>query len=153
MNPQIDSIKKTRNYLIDLVNDLSAEQLNEIPANFNNNIIWHLGHMIASQQGICYLRAGVAPAVDEKYMLAYKPGTKPEAFIDTGEINKIKALLIQSLDVLEENYQNNLFSNYVSWTSRYGTTLTNIDDVLQFLLYHEGLHAGFVTALKRLVKK
>lgn len=153
MNRQMDTIKKVRLYLLDQVKDLSVEELNEIPPGFNNNIAWNLGHLVAAQQGVCYARAGVKPIVDEQFMATYKPGTKPERYIDDTEIQLIKDVLITSLDQFESDYEKNLFTNYTAFTTRYAVELPNIDDALQFLYYHEGLHSGHVIAVKRLVKK
>lgn len=153
MNRQIERIKKIRAFLIDSISDLSVDTLNEIPSGFNNNIIWNLGHLIAAQQGACYIRAGVKPAVDEKYVTLYKSGTKPDQYVTGNEAEIIKELLISSLDLLETDYQNNVFANYPSWVTRYGAELSNIDDALQFLLFHEGLHSGSIIALKKLVKR
>ncbi len=152
MNKQIDRIKKTRLFLIDLIKDLSVDELNKIPGGFNNNIVWNLGHLIAAQQGVCYGRAMAQAVVDEKYISSYKPGTKPEHYIDDKEVQIIKDLLLSSLNKFETDYQNNVFEAYVSWTTRYGAELSNIDDALQFLMYHEGLHSGYIMALKRLIK-
>lgn len=153
MNKQIDRIKSIRLYLLDLVKDLSVEQLNEIPAGFNNNIIWHLGHLTAAQQGLCYLRAGLKPVVEEKYLVLYRPGTKPEQLVAAEEVDMIKDLLISPLEQFDQDLSGNLFANYPAWTTRYGVELTSIQDVLDFLLFHEGLHSGHITAMKKLVKK
>jgi hypothetical protein len=153
MNKSIESIRKTRSYVLQLVNGLTAEQLNEVPAGFNNNIIWNVGHLIASQQGICYLRAGLKAWVSEKVYLDYKPDTKPTGFLNNSEIEELKNLLLTSLDPLETDYSNNLFQNYPAWTTRYSVTITTIDEALQFLLFHEGLHTGYIMALKRVVTK
>ncbi len=48
MNKDIDYIKKARYYLLDGIKDLSADQLNQIPEGFNNNILWNLAHMVAA---------------------------------------------------------------------------------------------------------
>lgn len=152
MNTQIERIKKIRLFLISLINDLSVDQLNEIPEGFNNNIVWNIGHLVAAQQGVCYIRAGVPTIVDEKYISPYKPGTKPDHYVDVQEVGIIKELLLSSLNQLETDYQKNFFENYTPWTTRYGVELANIDDTLEFLMYHEGLHSGYITALKKLVK-
>lgn len=153
MNKQIDTIKKTRIFTVDLIKALSVEELNEIPPGFNNNIVWNLAHLLAAQQGVCYLRAGLQPRVDEKYITTYKSGTKPEQFVDEAELSEIKDVLLTSLDQLETDYENNIFSHYNAWTTRYGVELTTIEDAIGFLGFHEGLHNGYITALKRLVKK
>ena len=151
MNKQFDRIKKTRQYQVDFLKDLQNEQINLIPDGFNNNIGWNLGHLIAAQQGICYVRAGLKPVVDEKYYLQYKAGTKPEQNINENDIEQIKEILLTSIDQLEEDYNNKLFVNYISWTTRYGVEICSIDDAVDFLLYHDGLHAGIITAFKKLV--
>jgi hypothetical protein len=151
MNEKIERLKKIRLYLSDILKDLTIEQLNKIPTGVNNNIAWHLGHMLVSQQGICYLRAGLPTFIDEQLYLRYKPGTKPEAFIDNAEIDNVKNLMIAALDQLENDYQDNLFTNYNRWTTRYGVELRNIDDAIDFLLYHEGLHTDYIMVQKRLV--
>ena len=149
---QIEILKKTRQYLLELVRDLSIEELNEIPHGFNNNIIWNLGHMLASQQGVCYVRSGLKVAIDEKYFLAYKPGTKPDEFIDRVQVDAIKNLFLPAIDQLERDYYDNVFSNYPPWTNRYGVEHKNIEDTIDFLLFHEGLHLGYIMALKRMVR-
>lgn len=151
MSIEIERIRKTRQYLINGISELTVEQLNRVPAGFNNNIVWNLGHIIAAQQGICYVRRGAPVVVDEKYYLQYKPGTKPDEFVDAAEVENLKQLLLSSLDRFEADYQGNAFANYPAWTTRYGVEIANIDDILQFLLYHEGLHTGTIMAVKRLV--
>jgi hypothetical protein len=153
MTTQIEDIKKTRIHILNLVTELTVEQLNEIPTGFNNNIIWNLGHLVASQQSISYLRAGLPPFIDEKYFLAYKPGTSPGQFVDSEQVEAIKKIFLTAIDRFGIDYHNNLFTSYPSWTSHYGIGNNNIDDAVNFTLFHEGLHLGYIMALKRLVKK
>ena len=147
----VDSIKKTRIFLLDLIKDLSPSQLNKIPTGFNNNIIWNLGHLLASLQGICYGRAGLKLAVDEKYIQPFKSGTKPGEQLDAIEVATIKQLLLSSVDQLNTDLQNNLFTTYNTWTTRGGIELASIGAALQFSMYHEGVHSGYIMAMKRTV--
>ncbi|MBC7887461.1 MAG: DinB family protein [Ferruginibacter sp.] len=50
----INGIAATRLYFSQMVAELSVEDLNFIPGGFNNNIAWHLGHIISVQQSLCY---------------------------------------------------------------------------------------------------
>lgn len=149
---EIARVKSTRIFLLEMIKDLSVDELNEIPAGFNNNIIWNLGHLIAAQQGICYVRAGLSPAVIEQHYAPFRPGTKPGKYLDGNEVVHIKQTLLKSLDQFETDLQNNAFANYIPWTTRYGVELASIDDALQFLLFHEGLHSGCITAIKKVLK-
>jgi len=151
MDKQFEIIKNTRKYLLQFISDLTIDQLNEIPGGFNNNIIWNLAHLIAAQQGVCYMRGGLDIRIDQKIFLAYKPDTKPEGFVNEDEVAAIKELFISTIDELEAAYKKNHFVNYNSWTNRYGVTINNIEESINFLVYHEGLHLGYIMPLKRLV--
>src|SRR5688500_5324635 len=111
MNDQIEIIKKTRAYILDSVKELSIEQLNKIPAGFNNNIIWNLGHLVAAQQGVCYVRSDLKPRVSDEFFNKYKNGSKPEAFLNDKDLKEIKELLFSTLDVLRQDYENGLWIN------------------------------------------
>ena len=151
MNDQLELIRKTRSYLLEVVKELSIEQLNKVPTGFSNNIVWNLGHMVAAQQGICYVRAGLKPWCEEAFINAYKRGTTPEAIVPMDEIEKIKEQFFTSLDLLEEDYSKGLWQTYPAWTTRYGVEIKSIDDAIKFLNFHEGLHSGYVMAMKRAI--
>jgi hypothetical protein len=149
MTKSIEIIKKPRLALFELIKDLSIEQLNTVPPGFNNNIIWNMGHLVAAQQGVCYRRAGAEMIISEDYYNTYGPGSKPERFIGQAELDEIKEYFTSTLDQFVVDYNNNVFANYVAWTTRYGVDLNNIDDAFKFLPFHEGLHFGYVMAQKR----
>ena len=152
METRIETLKKVRANFIKVIEDLTIEELNEIPAGFNNNVIWNLGHLLASQQGLCYVRAGSKITIDEQYFLTYKAETKPNGFVESTEVDKIKELFISAIDQFELDYNKNIFTNYTPWTNRYGIEITNIDEAIVYVLFHEGLHLGYVLALIRLLK-
>ncbi|KIO76346.1 hypothetical protein TH53_15445 [Pedobacter lusitanus] len=153
MNQIIDNVKQVRTSFIESLSELTAAQLNEIPDGFNNNIIWNLAHLVAAQQGICYLRAGQETFVDKDFYLRYTGGTKPEGIVSAEEIAQIKTLLISTLDQFKTDYHQQLFDNYKGWTTRYGVDLNGIEDAVKFLPLHEGLHLGYIMAQKRLILK
>ena len=152
MEKQFEILKKTRQHLLDFTSDLSVDQLNKIPEGFNNNIAWNLAHLLASQQGVCYMRAGLPVVINAEYFEKYKPGTKPETVIDNNEIEDIKSLFLSVISQLETDYKDNLFKNYTPWVNRYGIEMASIDDAISFIIFHEGLHLGYIMALKRAIK-
>jgi len=42
-----------------MIEDFSLEELNKIPEGFNNNIIWNIAHVIATQQALVYGLSGL----------------------------------------------------------------------------------------------
>lgn len=152
MNSTLEKIKKTRQFILNSVNELSDAQLNKIPAGFNNNIIWNLGHMVAAQQGLCYLRSGLKTVVTEDFFQSFKTESKPERELSNTEIENIKQLLSSTLDEFNKDYENGIFKNYTVFKTRYDVEIGHIDEAVNFVLFHEGLHCGYIMALKRLVK-
>ncbi|MDO1448213.1 DinB family protein [Rhodocytophaga aerolata] len=154
MNKNIEKVKKLRIFLLKQLDGLSTGQLNTIPAGYANNIIWNLGHMLCVEQNLCYVRAGLPITVDDTYFYPYMPGTKPEGYIGEQDIQHIQELLITSLDQLQADYDKKLFNNYspsVMIPKVYGFEVNNIDEVIDYLLYHEGLHGGYILSLKHLL--
>jgi hypothetical protein len=151
VDKKIESLKNTRKNLLHFISELTIEQLNEIPKGYNNNIIWNLAHLLSAQQSICYTRAGLKPTIDEALFLNYKPGTKPQAFVTGDEVDLIKELCLTAIDQFKRDCQNNLFSNYTTWTNHYGMEITSIGDALTFVYFHEGLHLGYIMAMKKRV--
>ena len=148
----MEILRKTRANFLNVIEDLTIEQLNKIPQGFNNNIIWNLGHLLVTQQSLCYLKAGLKTTIDDHYFLNYKPETRPNGFVESAEVEKIKELFISAVGQLDSDYNKNAFTNYIPWTNRYGIEITNIDDAISYVLFHEGIHLGYVMDLKRLIK-
>ncbi len=154
MNRKIENLKNYRQYLLGQLEGLSTEQLNAIPAGYNNNLVWNLAHLVSVAQNLCYVRAGLPIAVDDRYFSPYLPGTRPAGFIDEPEIQTIKALCITSLDRFQADYAKDAFRNYVPSAGIrqvYGVEVSNIDEAIDYLVYHEGFHGGYMLSLKRLL--
>ena len=148
---QINQIKNTRIFILDLVKDLSIEQLNKIPSGFNNNIIWNIAHLTAAQQNLCYSRSHLLPTVADKHFLPFLSGTKPQGFLSETEIMDIYSTFLASIDQFKIDYASNLFLKFDQWDKRYGMKLKNIEDAINFIPFHEGMHIGYIMALKKLV--
>ncbi len=151
MNEKIETIRKTRSYLLQAIKELTPDQLNKIPDGFNNNIVCNLGHLVAAQEGICYVRAGLKPPGGEDFFNRFKPGSKPENKLNEEETEKIKELMLTSLNVLEQDYEKGFWTSYPAWSTRYGVEIKSIDEAINFLHFHEGLHSGHVLSMKRIV--
>ena len=135
MLEQIENIKRSRTFLLNLIKDLNVNQLNHIPGQFQNNIIWNMGHLIWAQQD-CYIIAGLKPPLGEKYIALYKKGTFPKEVLNENEVSEIKRLLIAPLDAMA----NDLPADNLE-----------LNKAIQGLALHDWLHIGYILALKHLV--
>jgi hypothetical protein len=151
MNRQIETIRKARTSLFEQLEHLTVDQFNQIPQGFANNISWNMGHMIVVQQGICYQKSGLPLLISDDFEKKFGPGSRPERTMGVTEIVNIKQLLVTTLEQLETDYESQIFGNYISWHTRFGNKVVSIDNGLKFLSFHEKLHLGTITALKRVV--
>lgn len=135
------------------IESLSLEELNEIPAGFNNNIIWNFGHIVVTTPVLCYVRTGIlTDASSVKYVSAYAKGTKPTYFVTQEEVEELKALAISTIETLEKDYNEGKLNNIVPFeTSTYGALLESIEDVIITTAGHDNTHLGYVTAQKRII--
>lgn len=151
MDKVFDIINVTRKNFLNLVNSLSIDQLNIIPQGYNNNIAWNFGHIIASQQTICYLKADVEPVLQTWLIDKYKMGSRPESFITVDEIEMLSEQLFLTIEQLSEDVSIDRFKKYVPFTTRFGVTINSINDAIKYFSSHDSLHFGYSMALKKLV--
>jgi hypothetical protein len=148
----LETLAYARDYMVKLIDGLSVEQLNTIPEGFRNNLIWNLTHVIAVQQAVFYQRSNVTPHVPETIITNYNNGTFPEAQVSAEQIAQVKAWAVDTAEQFRKDYEAGAFSGFQAFTiSARNIPLNNIDDALGFILYHEGMHVGYMQALKRLV--
>ena len=50
----------------------------------------------------------------------------------------------------KEDYQKGLFKKYNAYTVSTTSTLTNINEALAFNNFHEGIHFGYILAMKKI---
>jgi hypothetical protein len=153
MEQIINTIKASRKKLLSIVEGLTVEQLNKIPTGFNNNLAWQIGHLVVSQQVLCYRLSGIDFVIDPSLIDKYKNGSKPEGFIAEAEINQLKTYLLDTIDQLVIDLLEEKFAGFKPYTiSTYsGFELKRIEDVITFVLNHDGLHLGCSMMMKKLV--
>ena len=148
-----DVFNNIRPFFKKYIDNNSLEDLNKIPEGFNNNIIWNIGHIVVTAQLLAYKLSGLPMMVSDDLVNKYRKDTKPEGAISQAEVDEIKALLFSTIEQLEADYKSGIFKTYNAYTvSTTGNTLTNIDEALQFILFHEAMHLGYILALVRAVK-
>ncbi len=79
----------------------------------------------------------------------YRKGTKTEHFTSQEEVDTVKELLFSTVEKMEEDYNNKLFKTYTEYTVTTKSTLTNVEDAIAFNNFHEGIHLGYILALKK----
>lgn len=148
----IDTIQATRKLFLTFLDSLSIDELNIVPEGFNNNIIWNFGHVIVSQQILCYKLAGLPLKIEDTFVSKYSKGTKPETFINDTELIFLKQQAVSLIEELVVDLEKGVFTSYNNYTTSFNVELNSVKDAVKFIAMHEGLHLGYAMALKRIVK-
>lgn len=151
MNYSIDLLRKIRTTYVEELDALSLEQLNHIPSSHTNNIIWNAGHVLVVQQLLCYALSDLETYLEKSFIDRYRRGSAPTTVVDQAEVDFIKKMLLESVDLLEKDLASERFVKYKQYTVGFGAVLSNITDAVTFNNTHEGLHYGYLLALKKLV--
>ncbi|WP_417866605.1 DinB family protein [Xanthomarina gelatinilytica] len=149
MDWAFDITNKNRAIFKTFLETFTLEELNKVPKGFNNNIIWNIAHTIVTQQLLVYNLSGLPMLLTNDMVEKYRKGTKPEQDVTRAEVDLIKGLLFSTIEKTKEDYNNNVFETYNEYTVTTKSTLTNVDEAIDFNNFHEGIHLGYILALKR----
>ena len=127
----------------------TLEQLNTIPEGFNNNIIWNIAHIVVVQQLLVYKLSGLPTMLSDAMIEMFSKGTKPERDLTQAEVDEIKGLLFITIEKTKADYDKKIFKTYQEYTVSTKSTLTNVDEAVGFNHFHEGIHLGYILALKK----
>ena len=151
MKEDIKLLRQVRTTFVKELDSLTLEQLNFIPKSHKNNIIWNIGHCLVIQQLLSYNLSGLPLHVDQSISVKYKNGSVPKSPTTQEEVDWIKEMLLKSVDLLEEDLAEGKFQSFTPYTVGMGVHLTSVEDAVRFNNMHEGLHYGYLLALKKLL--
>lgn len=151
MQKRFDTLLKSRQLMLKVIENTSNEQLNKIPTGFKNNIAWNIAHLLVTQQLLCYKLSGLPCLISEEKIKHFQKGSSPSYTVSADEFEIIKAQFLQFPVILDEDYANGIFSNYTEYTTSVNVTLSSIDDAIDFNLFHEGIHLGVILQLLKFV--
>ncbi|MEP7269478.1 MAG: DinB family protein [Saprospiraceae bacterium] len=143
--------KSSRKLSVQFFENYTLDQLNKIPAGFNNNLIWNIGHIIVTQQSLAYLLSSLPMHISSELLAKYRSGTKPAEFVELEEVNELKELLSSLVDSTIGDFNDGKFLTYIEKTTSTGFHLANIQDGFQFNNYHEALHLGYMMSIRKMI--
>ena len=151
MDFTFDIALKTRILFYKTLENLTLDQLNTKPKGFNNTIFWNIKHVVITQQLLIYRLSELPVLVTETEIETYKKGTKSESKATIEDIELLKYQLFSTLEKTKEDYQKGLFKKYTEYTVSTKSILTSIDEALAFNNFHEGIHFGYILAMKKIL--
>ncbi|MEM6795828.1 MAG: DinB family protein [Acidobacteriota bacterium] len=150
----IDSLVSMRRALEKMTRSMSEEERLTVPEGFNNHVLWHLGHLVVTQQMLCYQLGGLKAGVEPAWVPLFKNGSAPRDWPSDAEIPSYETLL-ESLHELaaktRTDYDAGFFADFVGFDTGVGPKVESIENALVFNNFHEGLHFGYVMAMRRVL--
>lgn len=152
MKNSLELIRYVRNNIRTLIDGLTVSQMNMVPREMKNNIIWNLGHIIFTQQTMCYRLGGYPTKINTAVFSAFASGTIPKENVDKTGISIIKTTFIEILDEFEQDLMSGIFNSYTPWLLHNELIIDNIDDAMALTAVHEGRHYGVIESMVKLIK-
>lgn len=145
-------LKLTRGMTLASVNAVSEEMADRQPDGFNNTIRWNVGHIYVTLNNLVYGFSGETTPSPEGFNRLFDRGTKPSDWGDetVPGISELKRLLAAQPDEIEQAFKGRLDEPVKMPFNLYDTGQSKtLADTLNFAIYHEGLHLGFINGIKR----
>ncbi|RCT53757.1 DinB family protein [Winogradskyella sp. KYW1333] len=149
MDWAFDITIKTRIFLNSFIENLPLSELNKVPDGFNNNIIWNIAHVIVTQQLLVYNLSGLPTIVSKEMIDSYRKGTRPLRDLNQAEVDAISNLLFSTIEKTKDDYDSKLFQTYNQYTVTTKNTISNVEEAIEFNNFHEGIHLGYILALRK----
>jgi len=139
---------QNRTLLLKIIENFSLDQLNSIPKGYRNSIFWNVAHTVVTQQLLVYGLSNTPLLVDDSLVQAYRKGTQTEHDATQEEFAMIKSLMISTIENTKLDYEKGAFKNFSPYTTSLNVTLTSVEEALSFNTFHEGIHLGYILAMK-----
>lgn len=149
MDWTFDIVLKNRKIMATFLDAFSLEDLNKVPKNFNNNLVWNIAHLVVTQQLLTYSLSGLPMHVSDELVEKYKKDSKVHGDVSQEEVNEIKSLLFSTIEKTKEDYKKGVFNTFKPYTTSTNSTLNSFEEAMEFNNFHEGIHLGYILALKK----
>lgn len=141
-------IQVARDRTLSLMEQINEEQANVIPSGFNNNLRWHIGHILTTHERLSFRLLEEKFELPEELMALFVNGTKPDDWQCTPpELPVLRKLLAEQTSRIKERMQGRIEEKLKVPFKDFD----KLGEVLIFMASHEALHAGYMMALKRAV--
>lgn len=151
MSLPFEATKANRRIFLSMLENYSLEQLNFIPEGYNNNLFWNIAHSAATMQLLVYSLSNSNWRIPKEIVKGYRNGTSPERLYTQQEVDAVKSIIVFSAEQCEKDYKDGYFGDYKGLLTATGFDMKTVEDAINFNLYHEGLHMGYVLAMRRFV--
>lgn len=147
-----DKALQVRKNFIQLLEQMTLQDVNCVVPGFQNTIAWNFGHIVVSQQKLCYLSAGVPISVSQEYLALFQKGTKTTRDISQEELEELKKLAYNLIYETDKDIENGYLDKYQPLQTHFGILLQNSRQAAEFSVLHDAMHLGYAQAQRRAIE-
>ena len=147
----ISHLKIGRQTCLSFIEKLNFDQIIKIPKGFNNSIFWNVAHLVVTQQLLHYKLSGLPMYLSDEFVNDFRKGSVARTDYTETDWEHTKKKFMNLPDRLAIDYEKGLFKTYSDYSTSFGVTLRTAEDAIAFNNIHEGLHIGYVMALKKAI--
>lgn len=149
MKKHFEDLTVIRQHFTEFLEDYSFKQLTRIPAGFKNHIFWNCAHALVTQQLLAYHLSGNEMLIGNDWVHRFKKGTFGEQNVKPEEVSELIELLDSTIRLTRADYFTDRLSDYQPYQTSFGIRLETIEDAIRFNNVHEGLHLGYIMAMRK----
>lgn len=141
-----------RTATVNTLEKIDESKWDEQPEGFSNTIRWNAGHIYLVMESLMTIAAPDLETKIQEYAPFFSPGTKPSDWPDAvPSKEEIIERLTEQHTRLQQHLEGRLSQQPANEIAIGPLKLETIDDLLNFLLFHEGMHLGTIQAQMRLI--
>jgi len=142
----------TRKALLQILENLTQEQMLRIPEPHRNSVFWNVAHLMVTQQLLMYRLSGMPLHIEEGFVECYGKGSVASEEVSSEDIEFVRKNIIPLCERAQRDYEKGLFQSYKPYMTSTGIELKSLEDGLKFSAFHDGIHLGVILSLKKLVE-
>lgn len=144
--------KVSRERINCLVENYLLGQLLEIPDGFNNNLLWNYGHIAVTQQLLTVGLSNAPMQIPKELVDKYRKGSDPKDITSPKEdLDYFRKNYVKLAELTPQMLENGDLGPFNPYKTSYGIELNNLEEAVIFNNVHEGIHLGYMMAIRRLL--
>ena len=142
-----------RKRTVSLLEKTPENILLEIPKGFNNHLLWHFGHIFWAQEVLMHSFLKEEHICSPEFQEMFSIGSSPIKWAtEPPSISEIKAMLEEQPNRITQTFSGRLEeAGEKPFSLGPDVTLYTAAEVLNFVLWHEGLHQGEINAMLKVL--
>lgn len=149
METTFNHLLQTRKNIINVLKSV-GDKAHIIPEGYSNSMFWNAAHCLVTQQLICYRLSGLDMSYSDEIINEFKKGSKAsDQVISEEKMSWLIEELESSVVKMKADYEKGMFKSFKEYPTSYGVTLNSSEEAIRFNVVHEGLHLGYMMALRK----